>query len=381
MSPTYWLPSHPVEILLLLVGLTMGVVFSLSSWRGSSEGIALWKDPRVRALMWGLTGFLVPLFGQWDVWLADESLNKARLLAFYGIPFLGIALLTLASVGLSIFLASVWLGRGAEGRRSIEPFTPVLDYLHYGYAYYRQRADNALYAKYRDEVHHLRQNSSRAASLLAAGILAVDNYRQTPLPEARAAIRQRLLENICLVIESYTQIPQEQLNANLMVAIPFGQASSSQREHIRFAWSPEERYGHILLLREYAYPRGQENFALPVEDPHHTPDWLDLTLPGAPEAFLRQTELVVETPRLDFATGMPQNIRRDIEMYFVGKTIACFACLVIPGDAGPRGIVNIESGQEHVFRRSQDIQSAIVRSLHPFCALLGLTILDLGSEQ
>jgi len=69
-----------------------------------------------------------------------------------------------------------------------------------------------------------------------------------------------------------------------MLAIPFASATQEQKSCLKFTFGEMDRYGHLLLLTQYAYDKGEGPIALPVEDPNRTIDWTDWTLPGAPEA-------------------------------------------------------------------------------------------------
>ena len=57
-----WLLQHGIEILVVIAGLLMGVVFVIAGWRGSAtREISLKNDPRVKALLYGLGGFFTAL--------------------------------------------------------------------------------------------------------------------------------------------------------------------------------------------------------------------------------------------------------------------------------------------------------------------------------
>ena len=82
---------------------------------------------------------------------------------------------------------------------------------------------------------------------------------------------QVLLLNMCLVFKAHTEgseIPD--VNANLMVAVPFASATPEQKAVLKCTFGDDlNRYGHLLWLREYAYI-GDPPIALPVEDNRRT---------------------------------------------------------------------------------------------------------------
>lgn len=162
------------------------------------------------------------------------------------------------------------------------------------------------------------------------------------------------------------------LNASVMVAVPREEVNEEEWELVKFAYQPREQYRHILILRHYANPEGQEHFAVPVVDPAVVANWQEWVLLGAPDAFLRKKVLVIQTAKLDFAKHVPQNIRQEMDSYFEGKGFRSFACLPVLGEGRLKGIVNVESRQEHIFQESDEVQSEIARVLQPFCTLLGL---------
>jgi len=98
---------------------------------------------------------------------------------------------------------------------------------------------------------------------------------------------------------------------------------------------------------------------------------MNFVLLGAPEAFLRNSETVVNTKKLDFAAGIPETVRGDMRQYFKGKDFKSFACFPVVGKGSLIGIVNIESSQEV---GSDEIQKEIAKILQPFCAVLSLIL-------
>ncbi len=366
-----------LELAFALIGLFMGFVFALSSWRGSLKGGDLKSDPRVKSFVWAVAGLSVALISDWKRFIG-EDVDRVRLLCFYSIPLVVVALGIVLAITLTIRIRFSAMRKRSPAEYPAEPFSPALDYLYYGYQYYMERSREALEEKRNDRLNKLlrfRDLGSRSANYLAGDILAVNQYLLKPTPELRAIRCRQILEHICLTVQSHMEPGTDpNLNASLMVAIPVAEATRAHRDSVRFAYGDHARYGHLLVLTEYAYPRGQEHFALPVEDRARTPNWQEWVLLGAPESFLREKELVIQTQHLDFAERVPQDIREKIGQYFEGKGFRSFACLVILGDGALRGIVNVESSEEHIFQTSKEVQNEVARQLQPFCTLLGLIV-------
>jgi hypothetical protein len=376
-TPGPWFPQHGIELLALVAGIVMGFIFVVAAWRGSStKEVSLKNDPRVKGLLYGLAGFLAMLVADWKPLLGQGAVDKNRLVFLYGLPFIAVAVLGVSTIAFIIFLRFFWIKRFQPDEFPSAPFTPTLDYLHYGYRYHRAEYERASEKKQNERLTRFRQQAAQTATYLAALMLAVDSYRREPTEALQKNVIQRVLEYICLIVQARAQqgLPPPEVNANLMRAIALASATPAQKALMKFTWGDLNRYGHLLLLTDYAYDHGQERFALPVEDPARSSDWIEHTLLGAPEAFLRKREIVVRTQKLDFAKKIPETVCHDIEQYFKGKGFKSFACLIVPGSSGLGGIVNVESNGDHIFRDSDEMQNEIAKTLQPFCAVLSLIL-------
>jgi hypothetical protein len=358
-SPS-WLLQHGIELLVFLLGLLMGLVFVIAGWRGpATRDVSLKNDPRVKALLYGLGGFFTALIADWKT-LLGQGVNKTWLIVLYGVPFVLVAFAGPFVIAVVIFFRLSWLKYKRPEECPGQPFYLAFDYFAYGYRYHKDEYDRLMeVARTRSQAErlaHLRSLRADADTSLAALILS-------PSPNVPDVLRI-----MCSIFAAHTEASEiPEVNANLMVAIPFSRASEEQKNLLKFVFGDTNRYGHLLWLREYAYDRGEGSIALPVEDPIHTPSWLELVLLGAPEAFLRRSETVVNTKNLDFAPKIPETVRRQMRMYFKGKGFKSFACLTVIGKGAVIGIVNIESSHE---LGSDEIQNEIAKRLQPFCAVL-----------
>jgi hypothetical protein len=367
-----WSAQTGLDLAFGLVGALMGSVFVLSSWRGSLKGSDLKSDPRMKSLGWAVMGFFATFLGRWEKFLDLDKLDRGQLLLSYALPLLGVAILGVAAIALMIFARFAAVRRHTSKDYLLESLAPVLDYLHYGYQYYKQEHEGPLEIERKSRLLRFRELNALGSRQLALDILAVEKYRQAPSEALRDVLCRQILDDICLVIQSYVEFDSRpRLNSNIMVAIPVAQTNAADWDLARFVYQKREDYGHLLILRHYASPEGQEHFALPVVNPSAVQEWRDWVLLGAPDAFLRQEVLVIKTQKLDFAKHVPQNIRDQITNYFAVKAFRSFACLPVLGDGSLRGIVHVESDQEDIFQKSEEVQSEIAKVLHPFCALLG----------
>jgi hypothetical protein len=365
-----FLLQHLLELLVLCIGLFMGMVFVFSGWRGSTKGVEFKNDPRVKGILWALGVFFATLMADWNGILGQGTIDPARLLDIYGIPFCLVAAFGVLAIAGGIFIWHARLKRSHPEDYPDEPFGAALDFLYYGYQYYKDEQERLLDKRRQDRFSDFQTTVASSSTSLAAMVLAVGHYLKQPTTELQHNLTEQLLSYMCLVVQSATG--KRPLNASLMIAVARAQASEGDWTSTKYIYGDRKRFGYLLILKGYADPSGQEQFALPVEDSQTNQDWLDWMLPGAPEAFLRQTPLVVRTTKLDFAKEIPDNIRESIAKYFKGKQFKSFACLVVPGSKGALGIVNIESVEEHIFRESDEVQRDIAKLLQPSCSLLSL---------
>jgi len=372
-----WNSSTGVEIVFALIGILMGSVFVFSSWRGSLKGSDLKSDPRIKGLGWAIAGFFATLLGRWEKLFDLEKVDRNRLLLAYTVPLLLTVFACLALISLMIFVRSAAIQRHSSKEYLSESFKPVLEYLQYGYQHYKEECERPIEAERKSRLLRFRELNAAAFDLLARDILAIESYHRAEavaaLEPLRANLCRQILDHIRLTVQSYMPVDSNpHLNANIMFAIPVADATEEHWNLAKFVYQERQQYGHLLILREYVSPEGQEGFALPVVNPLLVPEWREWVLLGAPDAFLRKEVLVIQTHNLDFGKHVPQNIKQQIQGYFDGKEgFRSFACLPLLGEGSARGIVNVESNQEHIFQESAEVQSEIARVLQPFCALLG----------
>jgi GAF domain-containing protein len=373
MNRMVWSSDDGLDLVFALIGVLMGGVFVLSSWRSSLKGTDLKNDPRIKNLIWATMVFLAAFFGRWEKLLDSSDLNHTRLALFYLIPLLITVFAGVAAISVMIFARFASMRRVYAKKYGAESLGAVLDYLHYGYKHYQEEYEAPLRQENEERLQRFRELNAEGSTRLAVDILAVERYHQDPSDALRDALCRQILDHIRLVVQSYTATDTKvRLNANIMVAVAAAQASEEDWEQVRFAYQEREDYSHLLILKHYASPEGQQHFAVPVVDSAKFPKWRDWVLFGGPDAFLREAVLVIQTSNLDFAKHIPQDTREEIRSYFKGKEgLRSFACLPVLGEGSLRGIVNVESDQEHIFQESEEVQSEIASVLQPFCVLLG----------
>ncbi|MGB8459891.1 MAG: hypothetical protein WCE50_19365 [Candidatus Acidiferrum sp.] len=98
-----WSSDSGLDLVFLLIGILMGGVFVLSSWRSSLKGTDLKNDPRIKNLIWATMAFLAAFFGRWEKLLDASDLNHTRLALFYLIPLLITVFVGVATISVMIF--------------------------------------------------------------------------------------------------------------------------------------------------------------------------------------------------------------------------------------------------------------------------------------
>jgi hypothetical protein len=352
-SITSWILQNGIEIVVFLVGLLMGVLFVIA-WRGSARDISLKNDARVRAILYGLGGFFTALIADWKG-LLGHDVNKTQLLVLYSLPFASLGVLGPLCIAAVIWFRLSQVKRKRPAEFPGQPFYLALDYFIYGYRYHRDEYDRMVESAYERK----RELDADIASNLAALILSSDSVRD-------------VLRNMCVVFKVHTSASESpEVNSNLMIAIAYAEATAEQKNRLKFKFGDESRYGYLLWLTDYAYEKGEERISLAVEDPIRS-QWEDTVLPGAPLAFLRTREVVVNTKRLDFAIKIPKNVQREMTQYFRAKGLKNFLSVPVIGNKKLIGIVNIEFSNE----LAAGLQNEVVKTLQPFCAVLTQILLS-----
>ena len=408
------MPSNTLEWILLVLGCAIGVFYGFDGWRGSLENVELKDSPRVKNFIWAV----VTAFGIFiaDFKTIDASVQKPRLLLLYLVGFLLLSTIVVLFWAAAIAVKFTYTRFFEADNYPLPPFTPVADYLRYGYEYYSKRYEAALERSRVNEVEQCRRDSQKKANefeqyrlevepelehlrelkneleqvrhhtdsflpayieQVALAIAAVDHYRSRPDDATKSFVARQILQSIrAVVLEYYGEVDGLLVNANYMIAYHKSSPPKDWSSRLRFGWEPVSRYEYFLALEEYAFDVGRENFVLPVES-KSDPRYMDRVLPGAPHAFVTNMPVVVDDIRqIVYPSGVEAKVADDIREYFHLKwtDFKSFACLNIVGQGNQLGIVHVESNMESVFGSSEEKKQQIMSLLQPFCLLLGFVI-------
>lgn len=352
--------------LFFLIGAFVGIAYALDGWRGSSKDVLFWKSPRVKNFLWVVGTAFSTFLGQLKRLHAQA--DQSTLLLAYLSGFLLLCTLVVLGWGCLIGFKFAIISFRDPGNFPPPPFSPFLDYIQYGYEYYRQEYERALKERSSQIIEDLRGFLHTYSEKIALAMAAANSRGLTD--ERRKDVATLILQFICDVVVAYKRTPGLEVNSNYMSAIHASKFPLERQDHVRFAFNEKSRYEFYLALGSYARDVGAESFILPVEKKGTA--GYRMSLPGAPLAFLRNDlETVDDVEKVKYRKDVPQRIRKEIDEYFKTKEFRSFGSLNIARKGKQLGIVNVESNRSHVFGRTQAEKKEFSRLLQPFCWLLG----------
>jgi|GEM_PF-3375892 len=364
----YVYESSVLDVLFFLLGALMGIFYGFDGWRGTVKDIDFKQSPRVRNFIWVVgAGFLTFVA---DLKTLDSTANKERVLLAYLLGFFVFG----ASVvlGWGLLIATKSAVRDSRSHEAVDsPFSPFLDYLHYGYEYHRQQYEKLASQRTKRESQDVETFLLSYVKKLVFAMAAANSFKLSP--ESKRDVSVQILRYMCAVVSERSGLQDVEVNANYMLAYPKSQLPVERLSQLRFSFGNPGRYPIYLALEEYAEDKGRESFVLPVEPKNG--DGATMSLPGGPLAFLKNDTVVEDdTQKIRFAKKVPPNVVREMREYFESKNFRSFGSLNIVGQGKQLGIVNIESNLTHVLGRTREEKKQIMALLHPFCLLLGEVI-------
>lgn len=332
------------QLVLLLVGALIGVIYAFVSWRSIPDGAPLRTDPRIKNLLYAFGALALALVSR----LLDANANIGSDAILYFLGFLGGVAATLGAVALRIGLKYRLVDKHG--------FHPVIDYFTYGY--------DAAAATLAEAGVGPPQLTGAGGKALAVAI--ANAYALLRAHEPSDGWRRQQIEDVLTQIEAVAaEFTPDVTAVTYMTLAPFDPATPGLRFSAA-ASSPR----HLLLL-EGSTRTGAQPFALPLAD--------DLThaLPGAPEAYLQGKEVFVAQASLSFRPNVPDGIQTQIRDFLKQADFQSFASMPLIGAGDPGdwpGIVNIESTEEPFLANDTVRQLELANRLLPLRHLLGILI-------
>jgi hypothetical protein len=374
MDVRYW------EIAVGAFGALLGVFFALNGFGGPLKSEDLKNTSRVRNLIWLATAAGGVVLADWKK-LATTAPDSGVLFVSYLIGAIGGAIAGLVLI--VIFLTFDILTSGRRNRKQL-PISLIVDYLHFGYAYYNQRRKAILdeasaeqAASFAlDRMQRLRRDAA-VQDVIAGLVHAVaaiftesDQRRQA---ERRAEVADLILAGVVTAITSMAErdISGLRIATNYMMFVELAAAAAEQRNSALFRFGDQDRYTGFLVLHQGRAGSPQETVILPVDGKLADREKI---LPGAPEAFVLRKAAIINCDDVACRKGVDKRVRADIERFFSDVEYASVASIPISTKDGPRGVINIESNQPDLLGEGADLGKAVCNTLQPFVALLSRVI-------
>lgn len=360
--------------ILLTFGIIMGIFYGFDGWRGSKTG-ELKDSPRLKQFRWVAIGGFLALIG--DFKFFEPNIKKADMFGFYIAGFTISAVLTITCWTIVIALNLRRLKKNSPHLYPPPPFTPIFDYLRYGYEYYRN--------SYQDRIEKISESALIQHKVFIRNFIpiyvrqiifatgAVNHFKSNPSEALKNSLAIQLLRCLCAVVTAYHRnLAGEQVNANIMLYLHKNELPQGMVNLVRFHWGDFQRYEGFLVLREYAEDINKQSFILPIESKADKTA-RNRVLPGAPEAYFKgETVRIDDTTKMTYAKAIPKNICQAIQQYFANQQFRSFVSMIIRDSQGNHiGIVNIDSNQLNIFGNSADEKKEIETLLIPFVNLLG----------
>ena len=347
----------------VFIGIVMGLLYVVIPVKDAGD-TDFARNPRVRNLV-----FLgVPILGMLAAWdKAGVSLNGSVAFGYYVVS-LGPTVLIM----FLIFSVAIYFDRRRIRRHHRDTFAD----LHFFWWVWMFLINPARYnravLKDRDAVDQHRKDLetgqvgriAKASDTLGILIKSVGSATD----ENRRRLTDDLLEAIASVAILPTRTPERvKLDANYMAVVPIRQATPVEIDAVKFQWPLRERWTHLMVLRRYTRRMPPRPFALAfaADAP------IDEVLLGAPDAYMRQQPVYVETRHLEFARRIPRGIQSAVRKYFGQASFVSFVSIPIVHETGTIGILNLESNLPFIVGESDAVLNQALDCLSPYCSLLG----------
>jgi len=373
----------PDVIVFLLIGVVLGIHYGLDGFIGSTHLREFKDSPRLKNFRWvvgiGLITFTADLKA-----LGIEGGNKKYDVLAYTLGFLIASAITIGSFAISIFQQCRSFRRRDPDRYPDQPYAPVLDYLMYGYQYYTGQLDQRIQEKTlsrKEEEGTVRKRFlpvfAKQISYSMAAVHSLGNSPSRKDLETTMIQLLKIIKGIALEYHHEEKPDPDSINVNVMVAYERAKLPPDLFNKVRFLHGNSTRYTHYLAITAYAEEDGKEDFVLPVEDPSELASVIQRSLPGAPLAFLRKSMEVIDATReIEYAKGIPPNLKKELTAYFRTKKFRSFGCVTITGPGAVQlGILVIESDKKYVFGKSARSKTELNQLLQPFALSMASLIL------
>ena len=376
-----FLPTSPLEVCLLLLGVCMGFLFALDGWTGTDSQKppkSLKDSPRVRNFKYAALVAGIAFIA--DLKVIGITSEKDFLLQLYLEGFAIVASVTICVMAVAIHF--LFRGRCAQKPGlTFEGSHPALHYLFYGFHEYSRRlaeaerswkeAQGVHMADYQKFILAFLPNYNSQVTRSIAAINGALNRQQT---EFSLQTARGLLNSVEAVVSAYNKDHDGlKIKVNYMRALRVEESNDTQKESARFRYSDWNDFEYLLVLEQYADDTPFSPFALPVRKRNADVD--GHLLPGAPAAFAKiVTQVIDDTQKFEFPPGLPEGTVQEIRDYFNQMPFKSFMSMAIIHSGKPCGVLNVEASHPLAFGKNEQERRMIVSLLEPLCHLLGFVV-------
>lgn len=360
--------ENRLNVLAGVIGLAFGALYAISGFADAGKTDDLSKNQRVKNLLWLLGGAGAVLFGDWKLLSSTEIKppDHVTLLACY---LLGALLAAFGCIALISFLIALTIRARGIRRPQFRGriWELVLEYMTYGYRYYRARLENLDKETVADT--EAAQSVSELGKAVATVMATTAFVRRLDEPKQREIFIDQVLKAMEDTVKLFAAgVADLRLQTNYMIRVSAADLRSDAKP--LFVDEPLTDYDGFLVVRRYR--DGKSN---PTCIPLETAARATRVLPGAPMCWADRTACHLNTRKLNFNSGVPSPIKAQVKDFFKDAPYDSVLSVPLILERNVVGVVNVESNRVDVVDKGADMVGRIGDALAPFCVILGDLVL------
>lgn len=354
--------TWPIFIIPSCIGFLMGMLYALSGFNDSGKNDDLKANPRVRNLLWIISGAVGVLLADWKIFSDSgvTSEQRAVLVAAYLLAAVVSAAVWVIGIAIGIFANAA-----TQSQKSVRghAFDLTLTFLSSGYKKYQLSKNEFLKRKDLAVAELAGEVGLVTSSLIAR---ALRDREPGADPANRENTVSTLMEAASEIVQLVSDGANPELRTNYMLSVPKDELNAAKATKPYFTYGDTGRYETYLVLERYR-SGPYSAICLPVE-PRNSGD---RALPGAPHAFYSGEFGVINAKKPPKCGWLPKATQAEIADFF--RKVDFQSVLSVPIIKGDQrvGVLNIESSLEDVVGQGPGIVKELVKALAPLLLLLG----------
>ena len=374
-----WLtPAAPLEVVAAVAAVLAAVFAVISGEDGPDDQARIWyKRARIKAFLFLLTGGGALLLLDMKGLVADPGVDKVKIAGIFTL-WAALAIVGLLTAGALVVLSETALTalQYPIFRRYLADL-PVTFVVRGWEATRRIRADlfTGIEARRQDDLRAAEAARTATLGMLAQIAMRVLRDIGRSDREQRAHMIDEIFTSVASVVRRRAGEPAPRIALNYLALRPFADVPEARRADLLFTFGDVRRYAYVLALRRRHDGTGEEPLGqpllIPVDAAASGPSQL---LPGAPQLVHGLEHVMIETRRLAFATGVPEETRLRVAAFF--RALRCRSVLSLRLVVGSAvvGVLNIESSQTNMVGQGDEAVEDILTIVKPFAAILAYVV-------